>query len=461
MTVGLVLVSHVADIAEGVRRLAAQMAPDVTIAVAGGDDEAGIGTSFDKVLAALETAIGAADGGVAVLYDLGSALLTAETAVEMLGDEHVAIVDAPLVEGALAAATAAQQGDDLDAVVQAASAQGPAGAQRAMGQLDENTPGGDARQHTVTLPNPLGLHARPAADLARLLGGVDARVLVAGTEGPWVDARSVVAVIGLGLRGGDEVRIAAEGVAADSALERIVDLVEAGFGETGSDGGPQTLDGVAASPGVGEGRAVLAQVASTESRDDARERSDDEEGRLRTALEVARAQLGDVDEAYRTIAAAHRTLLDDPMLAGRAVTLVHEGAVAEGAWAQAVTEAYGVLAGVTDPDMAARAADVLDVGGRVSAALGDREYDAGLPDTHALAGSVVVADEVLPSQVVRAHAAGAVGVVGGRGGQTAHAAQLARVLDLPAVLGAGDAVRRIGAGQRVRVDGARGRVEVR
>ena len=82
--VGLVLVSHVAGIAEGIAGLIAQMAPEVPVVAAGGTDDGGIGTSFDRVLAALEVAEQGA--GVIVLYDLGSALLTAESAVELLDD---------------------------------------------------------------------------------------------------------------------------------------------------------------------------------------------------------------------------------------------------------------------------------------------------------------------------------------------------------------------------------------
>lgn len=458
MTVALVLVAHVAEIAEGVRRLAAQMAPEVPILTAGGTDDGGVGTSFDKVTAALGEALGP-DGAV-VLYDLGSALLTAETAAEMLDDPRVEIVDAPLVEGTLAAATAAQQGGDRTGVARAAREQaGPASAEAGQ-RLAATEPGPGAVTAEVTLRNPLGLHARPAADLARMLTAVEARLLLTGKGGEWVDARSVVAVLGLGLRGGDQVRMAAEGPGAADALDRVRGLVESGFGETDEAPAPTTtLTGVAASPGVSEGPAVL--VIPTPRADEHPRSIDVETQRLATAIDSAATQLASVEEAFRPIAEAHRVLLDDPMLRGRAADLVDRGRAAGPAWDAAVEEAHALLAGVADTAMADRAADVLDVGARVSAALRGRDFDAGLPDRHALAGAVVVAGDVLPSQVVRAHAAGAGAVVGARGGESAHAAQLARVLGLPAVLGAGDGVRTVGAGRRVRVDGDTGQVEVR
>jgi multiphosphoryl transfer protein len=454
VTVALVLVSHVPEIAEGVRRLAAQMAPDVSIGVAGGDDDGGVGTSFDKVMAALEEAGG--DDGTAVLYDLGSALLTAETAVEMLGDEQVRIVDAPLVEGALAAASVAQQGADLAEVARAAQQQYAAPSTAESPAAAE--PGPESLNADVTLTNPLGLHARPAADLARLLGGTDAVVLIAGRSREWVDARSVVAVIGLGLRGGDVVHLAAEGPQAEEALRQAVGLAESGFGEAAADDGRTTLSGVAGAPGAADGPAVVV-VATTPS-DAPAETVDAETQRLAAAIEAADAQLAAADEVFAPIAGAHRTLLTDPMLRGRASSLVDQGSSAARAWATAVDEAYGVLSGVADAEMAARAADVLDVGARVSAALAGQQFDAGLPVAGELGGAVLVAEELTPSQVVRAHAAGVVALVAGRGSEGAHAAQLARALGLPAVLGVGDTVRAVEPGQRLRVDGDHGVVEV-
>ena len=79
---------------------------------------------------------------------------------------------------------------------------------------------------TAILRNPLGLHARPAAQLARTAAGFDAAVTVGG-----VDASSVLALIGLGVLGGTTVTVTATGPQARSALTAVVDEIEAGFGE--------------------------------------------------------------------------------------------------------------------------------------------------------------------------------------------------------------------------------------
>ncbi|HLI09305.1 MAG TPA: dihydroxyacetone kinase phosphoryl donor subunit DhaM [Ktedonobacteraceae bacterium] len=129
MTVGLVIVSHSAQLAEGVVELAGQMAQgDVAIAAAGGTSEGVLGTSVEKILAALHEVDG--PDGILVLLDLGSAVMATEMAVEtfMAGredlegqQEHVIISSAPLVEGAVIAAVESSIGNSLQEVAEAAS----------------------------------------------------------------------------------------------------------------------------------------------------------------------------------------------------------------------------------------------------------------------------------------------------------------------------------------------------
>jgi PTS hybrid protein len=123
VSVGLVVVSHSAKIAEGVVELAGQMAPDVRIRAAGGTDDGGIGTDATLIAEAIEAAD---DGdGVLVLVEFGSAVLSAQLAIDELVDEarrgRVRISDAPLVEGAVIGAVQASTGSDLDEVDQAAT----------------------------------------------------------------------------------------------------------------------------------------------------------------------------------------------------------------------------------------------------------------------------------------------------------------------------------------------------
>ncbi|MGO2541566.1 dihydroxyacetone kinase phosphoryl donor subunit DhaM [Specibacter sp. AOP5-B1-6] len=241
MSVGLVIVSHSDQLAAGVVELAAQMAPTVVLVPAGGMDDGGIGTSLEKVM----TALGLADtgDGAVVLTDLGSAVMTAESALEFLGSpETVLLADAPLVEGAVAAAVAAQSGASLDVVCKAAETAlhpgaavggAPAGAQAAAVTVSDVEPGledggGDEKsvQAVVTLINPMGLHARPAAVLAGELGAMDVEIEING-----VDGQSVMMLMTLGAGQGVELNVSATGPDAQRAVDLVRSEVEAGFGE--------------------------------------------------------------------------------------------------------------------------------------------------------------------------------------------------------------------------------------
>lgn len=228
--VGLVFVSHSSKLAEGLVELSRQMAPHVTLVDAGGTDEGGIGTSFEKVSAGMMQADTGA--GAVVLCDLGSAILTAETALDFLDDvvrDRVLIVDAPLVEGAVAAAVAAETGGSLTDVADAArSAYAAAGPEAASPEEAEASGSGvePSATRTVTLPNKDGLHARPAAEFVKLASTFASRVTVNGK-----DAKSLLGIMGLGLTQGASVEITSTGAEAEAAVSALADLVESGFGE--------------------------------------------------------------------------------------------------------------------------------------------------------------------------------------------------------------------------------------
>jgi len=222
VTVALVLVSHSAKLAEGLAEVAAAMAPDVTIVPVGGLPEGGIGTDFDQVVAAVQRAD--SGDGVVLLYDLGSAQMTAEMAVESLPDPDTAVVaDAPFVEGTVAAAVAAQGGVGRVEVAEAAAAAGA-------GDLEapSATDGADVERIELELRNDVGLHARPAALLARSLARFEADVSVRlGDED--ADAHSVLALMALGARQGDRIEVRARGAEAKQALQAIKELVDGNF----------------------------------------------------------------------------------------------------------------------------------------------------------------------------------------------------------------------------------------
>lgn len=220
--VGIIVVSHSAALAQGVCELVRQIAPDVTVVAAGGSAAGGIGTDFDRISHDLSHAD--SGSGVALLCDMGSAVMTAESAVELADPavrERAKVADAPVVEGAVAAAVRAQLGGSLDEVLRAAESawtrhRSPAGAAQA--------PQG-RYERTAVLVNPQGLHARPAAEFVKLASTFDAKITVNGR-----DAKSLLAILSLGLASGAALRIEAD-ADARVAVDALARLVESGFGE--------------------------------------------------------------------------------------------------------------------------------------------------------------------------------------------------------------------------------------
>ena len=113
--VGFVIVSHSGKLAEGVVDLAKMMAPDVPMAAAGGLEDGSFGTSFERILEAVNEVY--SEDGVILLMDLGSAVMTAEMVLESLEGQKLVMADCPLVEGAVVAAVNAAGGMSFDDIL--------------------------------------------------------------------------------------------------------------------------------------------------------------------------------------------------------------------------------------------------------------------------------------------------------------------------------------------------------
>ena len=110
--VGIVVVSHSQRLAEGAVELAKMMAHEAKIAPAGGLEDGSAGTSFEKISAAVEEVY--SDDGVAILMDMGSAVMTAEMVIEAMDDKKIIMMDGPVVEGTIVASLEAMMGTPLE-----------------------------------------------------------------------------------------------------------------------------------------------------------------------------------------------------------------------------------------------------------------------------------------------------------------------------------------------------------
>lgn len=238
--IGIVAVSHSRPLAEAAVDLALQMGGDEppAVRVAAGGPDGDLGTDAT----AIAEAIDAADSGegVLVLMDLGSALLSAEMALEFSSaPERVMLSPAPFVEGLVSAVVTAAGGGALGEV--AAEVARAADAKRAqLGATEAVAPApspvaptDDALSFETTVINPSGLHARPAATFVKAASRYDADVQIAevGGESPAVSARSLLALMALGVRQGARVRVSASGPQAKDALDDLRSLIDDGFGE--------------------------------------------------------------------------------------------------------------------------------------------------------------------------------------------------------------------------------------
>lgn len=489
--IGLVIVSHSARLAEGVRELVNQMTKgQVPLAVAGGlsDPDNPIGTDAFVVQAAIESVY--SDDGVVVLMDLGSALLSAEMALEFLTEEQrarIRLCEAPLVEGAVAAAVQAMAANDIDQVI--AEARGALAAKAA--QLQQWVPDAapsepvptatPANEILVTVPNRLGLHARPAADFVTTAAGFQAEIMVRNATrdvGP-VNAKSLNRVATLGARQGHELGIAAQGPNAAEALAALKALVEAGFDETDETpetaASPQTitradlsegeLAGIPASPGIAIGPSVRYQLVLIETSKGQVDDPQAEWQRLQAAIRTAQREikiiheqaLAQVGEKDAAIFKAHLLSLEDPALVDEARRQIFERHLAAGAAWQTVingmVESYQAL---EDPYQQARAGDLTDVGQRVL-----RLLTGATPAPLELsAPSILVAAELTPSDTARLDPDQVLGICTERGGATSHSTILAKALGIPAVSGLGPGIMRLADGTLLAIDGQQGRVWV-
>lgn len=242
------VVSHSPALAAAAVALAEQIGGtgDVAIEVAAGTPDGELGTDAVAIAAAIDRAAG--EDGVLVVMDLGSAILSAEMALDFVSTSaRVVLSPAPFVEGLVAAAVLASTGASLDAV--AAEVRGALDAKATHLGADDAVPAttaesavhdaspapgeGAEASFEAVVTNPSGLHARPAAAFVRAAGRHDADVRVSDldTGAAPVAGNSLLALMSLGVHTGTRIRVTATGRDARAAVDELRALVEDGFGE--------------------------------------------------------------------------------------------------------------------------------------------------------------------------------------------------------------------------------------
>src|SRR6266498_808983 len=496
--IGIVLVSHSPKVAEGVAELAREMGgADIRLEPVGGLDipDRPMGTDAVLVMQAIERAW--SEDGVLVLMDLGSAVLSAEMALDMLPTDRrgrVLLCEAPFVEGAVAAAVAAKLGRSLAEVAEEARgglgpkaahlgtpAPSPAAPLSASAAGEAAGPQASVR---LAVENPLGLHARPAARFVQTAGrfNADVRVTNRTTGAGPANARSLNAVATLGVRQGHQIEVVARGREAQAAIDAIGALAADRFGDdvesqpsatARSDGGAArapafvavdgTLSGLPASPGVAVGparhvRAPDIEVPSGPAGEPKEEwaaleaRSEEHTSELQSTRATVATR---ADEQSAAIFDAHLLFPEDEELIAPVRSAILDGARGAGeAWKEAVDRVAETWRALDDPYLRERAGDVEAVGAQVLAHL-----LGGASARPSLASEgVLIAADLTPADTAGLDPAIVVGIATALGGPTSHSAILASSLGIPAVVGLGRAVLEIAEGATVIVDGEGGTV---
>lgn len=339
------------------------------------------------------------------------------------------------------------------------------------GEIEEAVDDEPLLGEAVTLPNPSGLHARPAAVLAGAAKKFQSTIQLLRSEAG-ANAKSVVAVMGLGTRHGDPVRIRACGPDADDAVATLTRLLADGCGEKPGavpvevERAPAApcatrdgeLAGVCASPGLAVGVAVQYRTQAIDVPEHG-EGSEIECARLGGALLEARAQLevlkantATSDTQHAQILAAHQELLDDPDLVDPAIAVIRDGKSAGFAWRQAYTQQCGQLEKLDSQILRERANDIRDVGRRVLLLLaGVKPAKPEVPP-----GAILIAEDLTPSDAAALDPTRVFGLCTTTGGATSHVAILARSAGIPAVCGIDGAALSVEDGALVVLDGTRG-----
>jgi phosphoenolpyruvate-protein phosphotransferase/dihydroxyacetone kinase phosphotransfer subunit len=494
--IGIVLVSHSRALAEALRELVRQVATnDIPIAIAAGvgEQRQEFGTDAIEITEAIQSVF--SEEGVLVLMDLGSAILSAEMALELLPEEmkpKIRFCAAPVVEGAIAAAVQAGLGMDLDTVCrEARQALIPKAEQLGQAEAAETLPvepllaeAPTAMQEIqLVLTNLHGLHARPAARFVQTAASFDADVRVRNLtsgKGP-VSARSLNALATLGAVNGNVIAISASGPQAEQALQALSKLVQENFGEPAAEAEaapapeipsvaapaaapPGALSAVAVSEGIALGPLYRYQPTPPPIPQTPASDPDAEWERLQRAIEQTeqairqrRQQLGrSIGDAQAAIFDAHLLILQDPDLREKVQVAIRERRQnAAAAWHANIQEVADSYRSLPDAYQQQRAADVMDVGNQVLFALAGKAAAEPVKFSEPV---ILSAQDLTPTETSQLDMGQVLGIVTASGGPTSHSAILARALGVPALSGLDLSAQDVKAGTLVGLDGFQGKL---
>ncbi len=324
--------------------------------------------------------------------------------------------------------------------------------------------------------NPTGLHARPATELVNIAKRYQAQVRVRSGE-LVVDAKSLVNLLKLGAGKGVTVRVSADGVDADAALAELKAGIESGLGEEEPTQAPLLnrdrlnwqpkttvayAEGVPASDGIVVG--PICQHTPKEIKvEDSPSSPTSGKKQFKNAIEAAKKELNKLYDEVKvrlgsgqaSIFLVHAEFLQDDELLQETEKLISEKHNAAWAWQQTIQIRIDQLKKLDDPVLAGRAMDLSDVCQRVL------RHMLGIADESPSTShipSVLIADDLTPSDTANLDPDLILGFITAKGGPTSHSAIIARAMGIPAIVAAGEKVLEIESGTNCILDGFNGKL---
>jgi len=325
----------------------------------------------------------------------------------------------------------------------------------------------ETEQRSVVVASEHGLHARPAALLANAAKSFAGEVILRRGDRS-ANAKSTVAIMALGVGCRDTVTLSATGEGAEALIDRLAQMLGQSHTEakltlstpsSAASNSATRLHGVCAAPGKVAGVAVPLRACEIVVAEEGAGVAVESKA-LMDALSALRARLEDAaataSSPAREILTAHLELLGDAELEALARKVIEQNKSAGFAWRSAMQHFAAVFRGLDDPRLRERAADLLDLERQVLSLLaGTQATQKALPP-----GAILIADEILPSDLSTFDVTAIAGLLSAWGGPTSHVAILAASMGIPVLVGAGEGVLAINDGAELLLDADGGFVDL-
>ncbi len=468
--IGLVIVSHSKMLADGLHQLAQQMQNNtfcrIQIAAGVDDPENPLGTDAIKIMEAIESLSDTQH--IILLMDLGSAILSAETALELIEPslaQKTYLCSAPLVEGAIAITVAASSGADLNNILYEADHALSAKQTQLGHQTESHT--SEVQQipidanaiHTqCTLINPNGLHARPAAKLASTLAPFNAELSLEKNH-QRINPKSMSQIALLQVRQGDNIRLFASGIEAEAAIAAFDQLAATHFGENINNNhsttfyGQKTIEPTIFGYAYQWKRPQLTSLNKLETIKDC----SDEKQKIGLALKQTIENLTQTIENVKNKFGGHIAdifdghillLSDDEIIQALDQCIESKQCSAQIAIEQVFSELKDQYQQITDPYLNARKLDIDDLKYQMLFNLTQKNIS---PTTFDKA-SILLSDELHPFEIIKLNPANIAAIALSKGSPYSHSAIIARKMGIPMLVNLGEEILSIADDSRLAVD---------